>query len=549
MPDNPQRSTAPSGLRVFLSHSADSADLANRLRGFLEDNRCQAIARPRELPLGALWRDALLKSVASADRFVLIIDHSPSDVERFEWRTALQASWSADDKWIVPVFMGGVEAPAFLRDSSGIWAGKLESSESELFPQVLRLLIDGPISHAHARKELHGKLLERLDVAIDAISEEETEESSLREHKEFLEKNLEAMEDPAAVAMRQLGVGLIDLRLRDPASACERLKMALNLHNSADAPPYPSRVSILLPLASGLTELGEFDAATDCLREAIDLRIAHEGSTSAGVIATSQQLGVALLHGGRDDEARKVLTRTLAANRQQLGPEHPRVEANEFWLATACERLGDYAEAKDLYEKVALVDNEKKETDPAKRVRHMLGLGRTLTKLDEADSAVEILSLAEKLAESSPAVSMSVVAACSFARGMALVEKSNWEQAIAAFQKAVELNGNAVNHEAYASSLYWLGVALYSGKVLAQAKEVLSEALSETKRLYGKGNRRVAEVAFHLGLVLQDEDDFEGAKEQFENAVHIAMRTVGSSDPRVLKYQRALDGLATADNS
>jgi len=491
------------------------------------------------------WQSELSDVLAKADGFVLVVDPKPSHVERFEWSLALQESWTEQRKRMVPVFFEDVEVPAFLRGVSGISAQSSDSVDEDTFAEVLQLLnSDGDQRRNIDQAAAHRELLDRLGLAIDALSQEELDEDEMLEHRESFEGAARETTQPMSLAMSYLSIGLIDLQLNDAPRALSHLTKALGVCEISGAPEYPSELSVILPLSHAVAEVGELNQAVELLRRGVDIRKRHEGVKAPGVVAASQELGVLLVRADRDAEAREILEGTLDVNRNELGPEHPRVSANEYWLALACERLGDHDKAKELFDNAASAGSDSEAADPQKQIQHLLGLGRTLTELGDMPGAREVLSRTWQLAGSIPDTSRALTAACAFAYGMALLKGGDCDGAIDALTESIRTNNAESAAEQHLLARHFVGVALRGAGKLDRAQDVLAKNLTEIEGRFGSRNRRVAEILYELGLVERDRAKIKDARECLQRAVEIESGIVGDSDPRVLKYRRALARLS-----
>ena len=526
--------------RVFISHGKHSHDLANRLSSYLNEHSCEAVLFKPTVDTGQDARKAVFDALARVDGVILIVDAEPSDWERFEWSAALQTCWNRESKRLVPILVGDAEEPPFLRAMASLrLPSELPASEEKAFSRIIELL-DREVSAEKPTKETQSQLLERLDVAIGALSQEEFDEEALHDHRQTLEQALAAAPDLKAEAMLRLGIGLIGLRLGKPEEALEPLQRALEICDEGGAPDYPSRVAVQVPLAQALAETGHLDEAVNSLRASIAIRERQEND-ELGLLASQQELGVLLTRAGRLAEGKEVFEGILQPYRREFGDDHPRVRGTELWLAVVHERLGDAEGARRYYERVVAVRDP--EDSPSARAMHFIGLGRALTELGEFEAAREALTQAVALAESDPSTDANMIGAAAFALGVALLRASQPENAVQAFEKAVQRNSDAQNYEGAVASKFFLGRACRYAGDLARAQQVLNEAVQSLQSEGRPGHRRQAEALYELGLVARDREDLSEAKRLFESAIELGREVLGESDPRVARYRRAAERL------
>ena len=108
-------------MKVFISYahaSAASKKLVSRLADKMREHGISAWADVASAP-GLEPTETLRRSIASCDKFVLLIDsaQAKSEAQDFEWRTSLEAVWSDPQKRLIPILIGDVEVPNFVRST------------------------------------------------------------------------------------------------------------------------------------------------------------------------------------------------------------------------------------------------------------------------------------------------------------------------------------------------------------------------------------------------------------------------------------------------
>lgn len=529
---------------VFISHGVKSRGLATALAGYLDDHGWRAFLPMESVPLGRNWQSSIEKAIDSSEAIVILVEPDPSDQVRFEWSTALQASWEERGKKVIPVLPLGTEAPAFLRDFPSVRL--TDDVDEQGFSEIVALIDSQDAEEVRTiPEEERSRLMDRLDQAIEALRSDVPDRNELEAHRDWLKGELETADsegDAEKRAFLSLVIGRIEAGVGDKAVARDYLESALHSLRSQEQVDPEQLGTALIPLGDVLMELGDFDAAIDSFTEALEIESAEEAE-SPGVAAILEKIGVALIEAERPEEAMTFLRRALAISRDQLGDGHPRVSGLELWLGLAAENSGDYEAARDVYEQ-ALQNREgaDSEEDPTEQVMRLWGLGEALSRLAEFDAAREsfrrAIDLAEK-GEPTPAL----LAPLYGSLGNVEKDRANWDGACAQYEQAVALFRQADESEPAAVTLSTLGMVLHEKGDLGGAKRVLSEALRESEEAFGSTSRMVINSLFLLGVVAQEEGDRHQAEKRMRQAIELETQT-GSADPRRLKkFQEALDRL------
>lgn len=103
---------------VFISYAADTKPLAEELTLALQREGIHTWADFKDLKPGQRWKDEVEHALDDAQSVVILVspDSRSTRWADVEWRLALTKAWSDSDKVLIPVVVGGSEAPPFLRD-------------------------------------------------------------------------------------------------------------------------------------------------------------------------------------------------------------------------------------------------------------------------------------------------------------------------------------------------------------------------------------------------------------------------------------------------
>lgn len=127
-----------------------------------------------------------------------------------------------------------------------------------------------------------------------------------------------------------------------------------------------------------------------------------------------------------------------------------------------------------------------------------------------------------------------------------LLSRGDYEEAIAEFERALELRGATLDehHPDVARTRGDLGVALVRAGRSEQAEAELVRALQDSEAALGSDHPVIASLAHNLGNVrLEGRGDLDGAAEMFERALRIRERALGRGHPRVAEILVSLSAL------
>jgi hypothetical protein len=125
---------------VFISYAADTRPLAEELTLALQREGFHTWADFKDLKPGQLWKDEIEQALENAQSVVILVspDSQSTRWADVEWRLALTKAWSDSDKVLIPVVVGGSEAPPFLRDWVSLRIDP--SAEPQWTADILRVL-------------------------------------------------------------------------------------------------------------------------------------------------------------------------------------------------------------------------------------------------------------------------------------------------------------------------------------------------------------------------------------------------------------------------
>ncbi len=225
-------------------------------------------------------------------------------------------------------------------------------------------------------------------------------------------------------------------------------------------------------------ERADFDAATELLREALRLRIAHD-TLSTDYAGTIVQLANTMFYAGQYDAADSLNQRALGLYRTLRGGQHPLVAHVLINLGAVRFQRGDYQQAERRYREALDIIEPWYGPDHHATGAALTMLGRALlmqSKTDDARAALE--------------------------RALAIAEKVH-----------------GPDHPRVASALNELGsLALGAGR-FADARQAYDRARSIYVRAHGEKHWLVGIATSNLGAVAMQESDYTKAEALFREAI------------------------------
>lgn len=296
-------------MKVFLSHSDASATHGARLGELLAAEGIEPVGARSVVRPGEDWATAIEQQVKDADALVFLIEPEARGdaLLQKQWQLALQESWSAPDKPLIPVLLGDAELPGFLKNRQAISV----ASEQDL-GTVAQLVASGLSTgerFAHLPAAEESRAVERKQ-RLEEITRDTTQlaptDEELRRHATLLRKRIEetGRSRPDSVELAELHVELADVlkRLAQGAEALPELEAAdeiLRKHPKAER----RRARVLANLGTLLWRLGRKDEARARLESARDLYLELEGPEALITLLTRRSFAKLLEELGDVDAA------------------------------------------------------------------------------------------------------------------------------------------------------------------------------------------------------------------------------------------------------
>jgi len=432
------------------------------------------------------------------------------------------------------------------------------------------------------------KLLNRAGWMRLTQGELEKAESQLQESLEILNRNIKGDHPDLAGGLESVGWVLHQRGHHKAGEKLLRRSLAmldrLDLHDK-------QRAGCLESLGEVLIALAKYDEAQKTLEAVLRLRSTLHGEVHPSMALPHKVLGN--LFTGRGDyvAGEAAYRRSLELDERFLGPNHPRVATTLNSLASALYHQGDSLAAEPLLRRAAAVQSEHPEQHP--RLANTLntqGLTlRELGRLGEAEVAFrKSLELHSRfLGDDHPQLAVGL-------NNLALVIQSrgDLENAVPLFRQAVLIHSKALgedhvslafpltnladalhelgeqgeaeqlhrralglrreklpDHPAISRNLTELGLLLVnrsqhrepsSGELLAEAEQLILEALQIRRERYGEDDWRTAETENIWGYCLAALERPPEAEAFLRRSVARLSEVKGSEDRRTLRAKQRL---------
>jgi hypothetical protein len=171
-------SSVPRPRRVFISHALAERAMAQEIARDLQGHGLAPLVAPEATAsLGTLTEDTA-RQIARADAFILLLsaNSQQSQRARLEVSAVLKRVWADPTTTVVPVLVGSVDPPGYLRDKPTL---RVEPNGHGTAEALLRYLLDQPVMSGVRRTDAGDTRLERrlaeLESTAASLAEEDQE--------------------------------------------------------------------------------------------------------------------------------------------------------------------------------------------------------------------------------------------------------------------------------------------------------------------------------------------------------------------------------------
>ena len=312
-----------------------------------------------------------------------------------------------------------------------------------------------------------------------------------------------------------------------------------------------------------LFEQGQYSAALEPAREALDLAHNYFGEDDPQYATALNDLGVLLVSLKEYKQAQQLHIKAIEKRRKILGNKHPDYLESLHNLAFLYNENGCYVESKMLYEEAAKIYREifgdqdpnyitsQEEADSIGKlvintINEIKVLGLIVQSLMDQDNLEEALKIANKARDLSShhlAKSYPVYTSCTANLAHCLLVKGDYNLAEPLYKEVKELTlkelGN--EHPDYAMSLDNLARIYEKNGNHFHARPLLEEAMDITRKTINKEDSLFIKRLTRLASVNSDLGDYKKAELFFKEALEIRRSTVEKDHP---DYAKSLDNLA-----
>jgi eukaryotic-like serine/threonine-protein kinase len=330
---------------------------------------------------------------------------------------------------------------------------------------------------------------------------------------------------------------------RRQARHAEALGLELPVQSAVDrADDDVERAQALHHLGGVQEDMGHYEEARALLERSLALQREALGPEHPGLAGSLNTLAHVLADAGQYEQARAYYEQALALKQAALGPEHPEVAAGLSSLGLLLLDMGLPEQAREALERSLAIREKALGPEHPEVAGSLTNLGMVLLELGEAGKALEhferSLALDEKaLGPEHPYAgdSLSNVA-------IALEDMGRYGQAREYVERslAVRLKALEPDHPDVANAYNNLGSVLRKLGQYAQARAHIERALASREKVLGREHPYVAGALGDLGLVLLDMGQPEQARVRLEAAAAVYAKGKADKDSNVTGASAAL---------
>lgn len=258
----------------------------------------------------------------------------------------------------------------------------------------------------------------------------------------------------------------------------------------------------------------------DRAADKLDLSLAEEPTVKAELGVTLAEVYGAL---GLYQKGDRLVRRTFA-----IGPVQAATRARQLAaLGESQMRLGEYEAAEASFRRAWPMSSD---GSPAIRSRILIGLGQTLSALDQSDAAQRVIGEALKIDRARGKPALSEVARDLEVLGLDFFYAGDLARAQPIIEQALALRTQVEgpNSPSVGDNLNTLGSIAYLRRDLPQAERRFRSNLAVQRKILGPEHPDVAGLMNNLARVLLEQRRFREAAPLLERAVSISLRERGA---------------------
>ena len=311
------------------------------------------------------------------------------------------------------------------------------------------------------------------------------------------------------------------------------LLKAFSINDSLLGSDSPETVKSLSDLAQLNFAMGDYQAAIEKLKEAIEKRINIYGEKSLEAAESINDLAMVLREEGNYNEAAKLLNSSLSMRKKLLSPKSQEIAQSLNNLAQLKVDMGEFEEAKKLFEESLQIKEENYSKIHPSVTETLGNLAFLLQRMGEYEKASELfnetLEIDKKLfGDLHPVVSTDLY---NLASNTALM--GNLKEAEKLYSEVLEFDKKLLgeDHPYIALDLNNLA-GIYSDRGDYEKAEVLyNESLSLNKKIYGNEHPEVATSLSNLGVMYNRWKKYDLAESLLKSALDMRIKLLGENHP------------------
>ncbi|MCH9651511.1 MAG: serine/threonine-protein kinase [Deltaproteobacteria bacterium] len=359
---------------------------------------------------------------------------------------------------------------------------------------------------------------------------------------ERIETELSEQPEVQARLLRAIGTAYTSLGIFAEGEDLLRLSLDKMLQH---APASKERIALVqVDLAGVLQDAQRSAEAEPLLRAAVATWEGSKRKGEADHIYALQQLGMALNHQMKLDQAEQALVQASALARQQPTPDLMRQMSLDFVLGGL---YADQGKPNSAHEVMLHGLGVARELYGPEHFATLIGLnnvGQTLVELGRPEDAEEYLTEGLKIATGLLEPDHPIRGTVERNLGASLARQGRLEEAEVLLGEALANHVKLYGEEQFLTHLVKANIALVrlrQGR-LEEAHQGLAKALEAIEPAFGADHLVVAEILQYQGEVLQAQGHSDQARELFSRALEIRLEVFGEDGAPSLETRDALEG-------
>lgn len=306
------------------------------------------------------------------------------------------------------------------------------------------------------------------------------------------------------------------------------------------------QVSLMHVIGMAYAKLGLYDTAIETLENALEKRDEFGIPEDAELGTTLHNLGTVHLIEARYDQATPLLERALEVQRRVHGTLNANVVGTQIQLSSMFYEKADYDEARAILDEAEAVARAIQSDAPLALADVLNARGDQLTMLGEFDGAIEAFQRSLEIREAISGSDHPMTLLANHGLAGALISDGRRDEAEVILRELVDARRRVLpaGHPDVAHALGTLANSLkYQGRP-AEALPLQEEALAILRAAHREEDQPDVSIALNnLGNILHDLRDLDGALELLEEAKEMNRRIYGDDHPELATNYNNIAGI------